>query len=656
MCGIAGVVGSHPEGDVLCIARRMTQAIKHRGPDGAGIKSFGADELGVPVALGHRRLAIIDLSDAGLQPMCNEDETIWIVFNGEIYNFQELRHQLQANGHVFKSATDSEVILHLFEECGPQVVQKLVGMFAFAILDKRTRTLVLARDQLGIKPLYYEITDRGLRFGSEIKALLSANNERPSPNWQAIYDYFTFLYVPTPSTAFEGIQQLPPAHVLVYDIEQRTHRISEYWKIGQFADLSNLTTRQLEERLFEELGAAVHRELVSDVPLGIFLSGGIDSSVLAGLAARAGVQPRTFTVDFSTPETRYYSEARAAEETSRYLATEHRTLTVNAVNPIEMLGLIDYFDQPFGNPTFYLQWLISKHAREHITVALNGAGGDELFGGYPRYRAASLARMVGTIPGFIRRGAERSLSLLRDTNRSMALRRAREFLSGIDGDPVRQFTNWTYYLTTEEKQHLLRNQSAQWQSSDHYLRQFYNDSPFRDGNRLLHVDLRSFLVDNLLEYTDRMSMANGMEIRVPMLEPDFVSCAMSVPFHHKLRRGRSKIVLRDAFAQYLTPTVREGAKRGFNAPLGLWMRGELDQYFVASQADKHPLKDVLGDDIGAAWRDDQILNWRYINEMRAQHRAGRQDLSHELFSVIVFDVWWRKYMTGTLAIEHWSST
>lgn len=656
MCGIAGAVGDIARGgDLACVVRRMTQAIRHRGPDGCGIQVFDGDVLSAPAALGHRRLSIIDLSAAGRQPMCNEDETVWVVFNGEIYNFVELRRELAGRGHLFKSGTDSEVLVHLYEEEGPRLVERLVGMFAFAIIDTRRRRLVLARDHLGIKPLFYEVTERGLAFGSEIKALLAGRADRPAPNWQAVYDYFTFLYVPCPETAFEGIQQLPPAHLLVYDIPSRASQISRYWSLEPRDDVTHLTAREAEERLFSELDGAVRRELVSDVPLGIFLSGGIDSSVLAGLATREGVRPHTFTVDFSTPEARYYSEAQVAEETSRHLGTEHRTLTVNDVDPIEMLGLVDYFDQPFGNPTFYLQWLIAKHAREHITVALNGAGGDELFAGYPRYRAAKLARMVRRLPRFIRRGAERSLGILRDTNRSMRLRRAREFLAGLDQDPVREFTNWTYYLGADDKARLLSASNGGWQPSDRCLRRIYDQSPFRDGNRLLHVDVSSFLVDNLLEYTDRMSMAVGMEVRVPMLEPSFVSCALSIPFERKLGKGGSKLVLRDAFAEYLTPTVQRGAKRGFNAPLGLWMRRELDGYFAASRSDRHPLKDVLGADIGAVWSDEGILDWNYIDSMRQQHRSGRQDLSHELLSVILFDVWWRKYVSGTLPIEHWSA-
>lgn len=656
MCGIAGVAGlAAGRKDMACVITRMTHALRHRGPDGAGMRLFTAADCGTPVGLGHRRLAIIDLSDCGLQPMCNEDESIWVVFNGEIYNFLELRRELQVKGHRFRSGTDTEVLVHLYEELGHRLVERLVGMFAFAILDTRSRKLLLARDHLGVKPLYYHLDSSGLVFGSEIKALLAALSDRPAVNWQGIYDYFTFLYVPGPQTAYEGIQQLLPAHVLQYDLDRHTHTISCYWRMERRCDVDDLTTNEIEKYLFDELRGAVQRELISDVPLGIFLSGGIDSSVLAGLAVESGVRPHTFTVDFAGSESRYYSEAKVAEDTSRHLGTEHRTLTVDRIDPIEMLGLIDYFDQPFGNPTFYLQWLISKHARSFITVALNGAGGDELFAGYPRYRAAALARTIRFVPRAMLRGAERSLGVLRDNYRSMHLRRAREFLAGVDTDPVRQFTNWTYFLTPADKARLFSDRGESRSPSERHLRSIYDGSEFADDNRLLHVDLQSFLVDNLLEYTDRMSMAVSMEIRVPLLEPEFVNRAMNVPFDKKLGRRGSKLVMRDAFRQFLTPAVRSGAKRGFNAPLGQWMRRELDEYFVASKVDKHRLKDRLGSDIGATWLDDQILDWNYIDSLREAHHSGRQDLSHELFSIIAFDVWWRKYVRGTLPIEHWAA-
>ena len=657
MCGIAGLTSvSSSAHELHERVRRMTAAIKHRGPDGSGARAFGADQLSCAVALGHRRLSIIDLSDAGLQPMRNEDGTIWVVFNGEIYNFQALRDDLLTRGHTFHSATDTEVLVHLYEDLGPSFVDKLNGIFAFAILDCRTRRILLARDHIGVKPLYYSASADGLAFGSEIKALLAARKDRPGVNWQAIYDYFTFLYIPGPQTAFEGIEQLPPAHTLLYDFESRRCTLTPYWHVDR-SDIARAAKADVEEVLYSKVLGAVQRELVSDVPLGVFLSGGIDSAALTGLASESGVRPRTFTVDFSSPDLRYYSEARLARATSQFLNTDHHQLDVASSDPIEMLGLLEFFDQPFGNPTFYLQWLIARCSREHMTVALSGAGGDELFAGYPRYRAAQLSPFFHAIPRFFIRAGRRVFDLFKDSHRTMRLRRVREFLDGLDDDPVHEFAHWTYYMTAEEKAQLFARETEQaWDRSERHLQRYFEESPFEGGNRLLHVDVRSFLVDNLLEYTDRMSMAVGMEVRVPLLEPDIVAYALNVPFGWKLGARFSKIIERDAFQKFLTPEVRQGAKRGFNAPLGMWMRGALDEYFVASRRDSHPLKDMLGSDIGASWGNEGVLNWSYIETLRRAHRDGRQDVSYELFAVIAFDVWWRKYVAGTLAIEHWSTT
>jgi asparagine synthase (glutamine-hydrolysing) len=319
-----------------------------------------------------------------------------------------------------------------------------------------------------------------------------------------------------------------------------------------------------------------------------------------------------------------------------------------------MLDLLEYFDEPFGNPTLFLQWLIAGKAREHITVALSGAGGDELFAGYPRYRAMQLSAAIHRVPKPWLRFASRSLARLRDANKSMHLRRARELLDGLDEDPLREFQSWTYYMTEADKALLLRERSANCLPSNRVLRQQYEECRSSPDNRMLQLDVQTFLVDNLLNYTDRMSMAVGMEVRVPFLEADFVQFALNLPMSWKLG-WQSKNIMRKTFAQYLAPAIRRGKKRGFNAPLGVWMRDQLDQYFEAARDTGHPLRERLGDDIGATWLTSRLLNADYIDWMRQQHREGRQDLAHELFAVIMFDLWWRKYITGTSPMVHWSA-
>lgn len=631
----------------------MTQTLRHRGPDGAGVKVFSDGRQRAAVALGHRRLSIIDLTNAGLQPMSNEDETVWLVFNGEIYNFPALRRELIAQGHRFRSNADSEVIIHLYEELGPAVVSRLNGIFAFAILDLRTSRLLLARDHIGVKPLYYRASDDGLAFGSEIKAIL-ALGERREVDRQGIYDFFTYLFIPGERTAYQGVHQLPPAHTLTYDFAAGRAEVNRYWRLRERKEVASSSRADVKCALIEKLGTAVEGQLLSDVPLGIFLSGGVDSSALAGLASRLGNAPASYTIDFSSPDLRFYSEAAVAEETSRLLGLGHERLSVSESDPTEMLDLIEYFDQPFGNPTAYLQWLIAKKAREHITVALSGAGGDELFAGYPRYRAAQLSGFFHRIPKPLLALGRRGLELPRDDYRTMRLRRVREFIDGLDEDPVREFTNWTYYMQSKDKQALFGASWQDFEPSDEYLRGVFDESPLSGGNRLLYVDVRSFLPGNLLEYTDRMSMAVGMEVRVPLLEPEFVEYALNVPFNWKLTRRGSKTIMREAFAPLLSPTVRKGAKRGFNVPLGRWMQETLDSYFECGNT-ANAAEEMFGSDRGATWREEQILNPRYIEWMRLEHQSGRQDLSHELFSVIIFDVWWRKYVKQSLPITKWSA-
>src|SRR6185312_301567 len=428
MCGIAGLVNC-PNDDRLAV---MTELQAHRGPDDQGVCYFPEERVG----LGHRRLSIIDLSAAGHQPMANDDESIWIVFNGEIYNFNELREELEKRGARFKSKTDTEVIIKLYERDGVEAIKRLNGMFAFAILDRRRQKLVLARDHFGIKPLYY-FHDKGkLAFGSEIKAILASGIYSPDLNWQSLHDYLTYLYVPCPNTIFKGIMQVPPAHVLELDLKTNEQRLSRYWSLPGKEANGNGKGHDYEEaksKLRELLSDSVNRQMIADVPLGVFLSGGVDSPILTGLMAQASRQPvKTFTVVFQGKNVDFYNEQDQVRIAAERFSTEHHELPVDISRPVEMLSLIDHFDQPFGNPTFYLMYLISKAARTGVTVALCGAGGDELFAGYPRYQAIGLAKWAHLLPGPARAGLRRLMNVAADDYSSAGLRRARQFIDGLD--------------------------------------------------------------------------------------------------------------------------------------------------------------------------------------------------------------------------------
>ena len=593
--------------------------------------------------------------------MCNEDGTVWIVFNGEIYNFLELREELEAKGHEFISRTDTEVVIHLYEELGPGCVKRLNGMFCFAILDLRNRNLLLARDHIGVKPLYYCALPECFLFGSEIKTILASNCYKVDVNWQAVYDYFTYLFVPCPETVFEGILQVPPAHFLVFNLADGSFHIEQYWQPQRLEEVEQAPLDDLKVQVRRLLTESVGSQLVSDVPLGIFLSGGMDSTIVTGLAKQTGASVRTFTLVFQGKDFKDYNEQETARAVACHIGTEHHEINVPTSDLMDMLNLIEFFDQPFGNPTFYLMYLISKYAREHITVALCGAGGDELYAGYPRYRAMQLARRLRPMPRSLLRLGAKALNHIHDPHHKPQLRRVKQFLEGLDNDSIRQFAKWTYFFDADKKErlildsHAIDNCPTGVAPSERFLRTAIGQSPLSDpDNRLLHLDIQTFLVDNVLEYTDKTSMAVGLEVRVPLLDHRAVEYGLNVPFAYKLRNGKSKILLRETFAEFFPRQVLKAPKRGFSVPLPRWMLETFDAYFEASQAGVHPLKDLLGSDIGATWQEG-ILNWSFIQELRAEHRQGRRDNSYELFAVIIFDVWWRKYIKGSLPLVHWNS-
>jgi asparagine synthase (glutamine-hydrolysing) len=643
MCGITGIFNSHE----AAALERMTDIQAHRGPDDRGVRFFPAERVG----LGHRRLSIIDLSPAGHQPMSNDDESLWIVFNGEIYNFMDLRHDLERQGYSFKSQTDTEVILRLYERMGVECIRQLNGMFAFAILDRRQRKLVLARDHFGIKPLYYYHDQGRFIFGSEIKAILASGLYSPDINWQGVYDYLTYLYVPCPQTMFRGVQQVPPAHLLELDLDSNQARLSRYWQLPEASSMSRTGKDAYEEarsKLRELLSDSVRRQMVSDVPLGVFLSGGVDSPILTGLTAEVSSQPvKTFTIVFQGKDVEFYNEGDIARAAAKKFATEHHEIAVDISEPMEMLDLVEHFDQPFGNPTFYLMYLISKATRPEATVALCGAGGDELFAGYPRYRAIDLARWFHRIPSPLIHGARRVLELAADDYRTATLRRARQFLGGLDEDFVREFVNWTYFLNEKQKKLLMREmahpnggQNGGFLPSDRIVRRYLKESSLDDfGNRVLHLDVQTFLPDNILEYTDKMSMAVSLEVRVPYLDPRVVEHSLTFPFRNKLRAGKSKAILKEAFADLLPAENSKAPKKGFNFPLAIWMRDYLDQYF-----DRRMSREEV--------ERQAIFNWDYIKLLREQHLQGKADNSYPLFSIVMFDVWYRKYILNQETSVH----
>jgi len=626
MCGICGIAGNVDPG----VIERMTLSLTHRGPDDGGVELFPDHQL----ALGHRRLSIIDLSPSGRQPMSNEDGSVWISFNGELYNYPELKAGLDSQRHSFASQTDCEVLLHLYEELGAECFKLLNGMFAFALYDARRERLFLARDHLGVKPLYYAEVNGQLLFGSEIKAILAAGVYSPEIDWQSAHDFFSFLYVPAPNTIFRGVRALPPAHWLEYDLRaRRVVKFERYWKIADWGLAKPKTDeREIKAELRRLMADAVEKQLMADVPLGAFLSGGIDSNVIVGLMAERSRQVKTFTVLFDEPEMTYYDERAEAQRVADKFGTEHHELTIDLSRPEEMLDLVEHFDQPFGNTTFFLTYLLSRYTREFVTVSLSGAGGDELFGGYPRYRAVQAMKYLRFVPRVASKAALAALSFQKDDFNDRRLHRARALLAGLDSDPARQYLKWVYYLDEDRKAKLFANTKGNL-SSHRVLQNHLDEIPvvWDDGNRFSFLDVQTFLPDNLLEYSDKMSMAWALELRVPFLDPRVVELAFQIPFSMKLNRAGSKTILRTTFADLIPPENLRAPKKGFNVPLGGWMRTKLDRFFDELLPREYVQR-------------EGIFEFDYIQQLRQEHRQGRRDNAYELFAILIFDAWYRKYI------------
>jgi asparagine synthase (glutamine-hydrolysing) len=633
MCGIFGQIGNSPADE------KCGLTLKHRGPDDGGLKYFVLPDRSLWVSLQQRRLSIIDLSSAGHQPMCNEDESVWITFNGEIYNFQDLRKELLAAGHRFRSNTDTEVIIHGYEEWGNDVVRRLRGMFAFAIWDNRHHRMLVATDHLGKKPLFYSFDGRRFVFGSEIKALLQAGvSNEPDP--VALHDYLTYLYFPYPATAFKHIRKMGPgmaAEIVAAPDGQLTRRGWKYWDAAEVAgsDLQ-MTERQMIEQARALMEEAVKIRMVSDVPLGLFLSGGLDSSAITALAARnSAEQVKTFTIGFSN--NKFYDEMPAANLVAKQYNTDHHILEADELCAEYMTTVVRHFDEPFGNPTAILEYIITKLMRKHVTVAISGDGGDELFGGYVRYAGAAMARKYRRLPQFITKGlVSRMSGLMRDaTDGRHGFRRVREFAESAWQNEEDMYINWVGYFSEAEKRDLYSPEFAAQVSgrdSGDFLRQFFRRGAKLDPmSRLGYVDAASFLCGNCLEYADRMSMANSLEVRAPFTDYKLLEFALRVPERMKVRGTETKWITRQAMADLLPKEVLNKKKMGFNPPLPNWINGELRpviQKFLSPENLERR----------------GIFRPEAVQKLVRDHHENRRDNALKIWALLMVEVWQRMYM------------
>jgi asparagine synthase (glutamine-hydrolysing) len=624
MCGIAGIVErdlAHPvDQDAF---RRMVDALRHRGPDDEGL------HLGAGVGLGMRRLSIIDV-DGGQQPFSNEDRTIHLVANGEIYNHLELRSELEARGHRFRSRSDIEVLVHGYEAFGVEILGRLRGMFAFALWDEGARRLFCGRDRAGEKPFYYSQTPAQFLFGSEIKALLTRSEVSRQVDLEALDQFLTYEYVLTPRTIFSEVRALPPAHYLLY--ERGAVRVERYWDAAAI-EVRRWDEAEAADALHEALGRAVAGQMMSDVPLGAFLSGGIDSSAVVSLMAEAagqGDRVKTFSMGF---EAASYNELPYAREVASAFGTDHHERMVEP----DLLALFDqlvtHFDQPFGDVSLFPTYLVSQVAREHVTVALSGDGGDELFAGYDAYEAEALARQVAlVVPDAAMPLLSSVTALLPPSEKKKGLvNKLRRFTLGLATAPSAiAHYRWMTFLDVGVKRRLYTPalQDALL-SSDVYapirrhLRGAHTDDLL---NRQLYADLQVYLNDDILAKVDRMSMATSLETRAPFLDVDVMELAFSMPGTLKLHQGQRKHVLKAAMRDRLPEAILTRGKEGFSIPMKQWLRD-----------DWAPLmRDLLAPDRVArrGWLEPAL-----VTRMMDEHVAGRENYAHQLFCFMVLERW-----------------
>lgn len=643
MCGIAGFLDLHrrgapPDADLSSdTLRAMVSSLVHRGPDDEGF--YGAPGVG----LGMRRLAVIDL-DGGRQPMANEDATVWVVTNGEIYNFVELRDQLRDRGHRFVSESDTEVLVHGWEEWGTDLPRRLRGMFAFAVWDTRTEHLFVARDPFGVKPLYYSEQSPGtpehrLLFGSEIKALLAAGVERRL-DLQALDGYLSFLYVPEPRTLFESVRVLPPGHAL--SCRGGTVELQSYARYEPSGDRF-ASRREAVEAVREVLDDSVRAMMVADVPVGLFLSAGIDSASLLAAMVRHGDGPvKTFSIGFGQAEHRW-DELDGARSLAEHFGSDHHEIRVEPDIVQQLPRVVRHFDQPFANPTAVILDLLSQRAREQVTVALSGTGGDEFFAGYPRHLGMALYRRYRYLPEPVRRAAAvAGRALLRDaTDGRQAARRLRRFLAGGALPLDRCYAEMLVALGGQRKQGLYSEPTLEalrmanggtLPDATEWVRQRFPDRrPSGALEYLLAADVGTYLVGNQLAYADRMSMAQSLEVRVPFVDQRVAEVASRIPLAWHLRRGVTKSLLRDAVAPWLPESIVKAPKRGLNLPIGLWFRGALEPW----------MRDLLGPGhLGARG----LLDGHAVDALIAEHLGGRRDHSLALWALVVLELWFQEYL------------
>lgn len=623
MCGIVGQYNFNGTPVDEHLIRQMNAQLVHRGPDDDG---YYMDTV---VGFGSRRLSIIDLN-TGHMPIGNEDGSVWITFNGEIYNFLELRQDLLLRGHSFKTRTDTEVIVHLYEEYGVDCLQHLNGMFALAIWDSSRQRLLLARDRLGKKPLVYSVLPDGVVFASEIEALREHPGISTELDYEALDLYMTMMYIPSPFTIYKAIRKLRPAHYLL--AEKGQVKIERYWDIP-YGQKRKVSQDEAVAELRELMTDAVQRRLISDVPLGAFLSGGLDSSAIVALMSGLTREPvKTFSIGFEADD---FNELNFARQIAERYRTDHHEFIVKPELLKVVPELLRHYGEPYGDDSAVATYYVSKLAREHVTVALTGDGGDETFGGYPRY--ASALNPLRMLPDYIRDGAHSAA-------RSIELRNPRRFLGAFKGTalgaagiareigkPIHAFANRMTFLNTKTRNQLYsENLRKKIKLSDSWLVRSLpaSKSGWLALDKMFYLDQSIYMVDDILVKVDIASMANSLEVRCPILDYRIVEWSASLPPEMKVHRGETKKLFRLAFSDMLPPEILGRQKMGFAMPIDEWIRGEL--YEIT--------RDYLTDQTS---RERGLFNQNRIVDMLDRHKEGSDKYGLQLWLLVMFEIWMR---------------
>lgn len=615
MCAIAGILnldGQRPVDRGLLL--RMRDSMTHRGPDDSGEYFDG------PVGLASRRLSIIDLQ-TGHQPIHNEDQTVWVVMNGEIYNFQAVRQDLESRGHRFYTNSDTEVLVHAYEQFGHDLLASIDGMFAFALWDSHEQTLLLARDRMGEKPLHYWAGDNEFVFGSELKALLQHPAVPRDMDPQSLSAYLTLQYVPAPRTIFKGIKKLQPGHGMLVSAHGSRELVQrQYWNIPMPAEPHPLPSMDaVGEELLGLLRKSVKAQLVANVPVGVLMSGGIDSTLVAALAAEAQPGIQAFTMAFEDPS---FDESQRARLVAERIGCEHHVEVCRAESMLEMLPkIIGILDEPLGDASILPTYLLSQFTAKSVKVALGGDGGDELFAGYPTFQALRYRSAFRALPEFLRGAIRSGVSALPTSHKYLSLDfKLKQFLKGVDGNLETDFLTWMGAFTDQEKQSLLLAPDSAFELPADATR-FDNDL-----QRCLYLCAKLYLQDGVLVKVDRASMANSLEVRAPFLGREMVEFAARCPLEYKMTLTQTKWIVRHAARAILPGDVLWGKKRGFGVPVGKWIIGRLKDLF----------RDTLHPDRLAR---EGLFDPRWVGQLLDNHLAGKQNNARTLWTLLVFELW-----------------